>query len=353
MARKKKETRETSFVTIRTKDRAKGRKVIYLDCYRNGKRSYEFLKLYLVPEVDEATKQLNQNTMEQAKAIRNLRENEIIHDGELQPQIKSKLLLTDWLNTFSEKKKKAGEKTSRSVQILTVRKQLIDFKGEKTKLSDVDEDFCKGYINYLATKAVTNSKSNPKHIMASTAMNYFKIFISALNYAVKKKLIKFNPTRNLDEDDLKPIKPQESLRTYLTIDEVRKLMATECENDLIKRAFLFGCFTGLRISDIRKLKWSDLKTRNGKTYMSIIIKKTLFPLGMKLSKEALRWLPKKGEDNGVIFKNLPQGSWISYILKDWAKDAGLENPRSLCFHVSRHTFATMELTLGADCLILK
>ena len=35
-------------VTLREKTLANGNKSLYLDIYRNGKREYEFLKLYLV-----------------------------------------------------------------------------------------------------------------------------------------------------------------------------------------------------------------------------------------------------------------------------------------------------------------
>jgi len=37
-------------------------------------------------------------------------------------------------------------------------------------------------------------------------------------------------------------------------------------------------------------------------------------------------------------------------LKTWAKDAGIK--KEITFHISRHTFATMELTLGADIYVV-
>lgn len=49
MGRKK--TIDKEPVTIRFKELANGNKSIYLDIYMDGKRSYEFLKLYLIPEV--------------------------------------------------------------------------------------------------------------------------------------------------------------------------------------------------------------------------------------------------------------------------------------------------------------
>ena len=44
-----------------------GRRSIYLDCYRNGHRSYEYLKLYLVPETDDKSLRLNEAAMRKAE----------------------------------------------------------------------------------------------------------------------------------------------------------------------------------------------------------------------------------------------------------------------------------------------
>ena len=35
------------------KELSNGSKSLYLDVYRNGKRSYEYLKMYIIPEVDD------------------------------------------------------------------------------------------------------------------------------------------------------------------------------------------------------------------------------------------------------------------------------------------------------------
>ncbi len=37
------------------KDLSDGSKSLYLDIYRNGKRTYEYLKMYLIPETDSNT----------------------------------------------------------------------------------------------------------------------------------------------------------------------------------------------------------------------------------------------------------------------------------------------------------
>lgn len=346
MARTKKESRQTSFVTIRRKERAKGRQVLYLDCYRDGKRSYEFLNLYLVPETDEAAKVLNQNTMTQAMAIRNQREIEIIHHGELQPKAKAKLLLLDWMEAFRAAKERTGQSMKRAQTVKTVCLHLKDFMGKKAvTLADLDEDFCKRFIQYLAGISNKNYTKNPRQITAASAQAYYQIFVSALNEAVRKKLIPANPAMYLNSEDKKPIKAGKSLRTYLTIEELRRLIATDCNNDQVKRAFLFACFTGLRISDVRNLTWADIVTRGGSKYVNIIIQKTRQPISIKLNNDALRWMPT-AQTKGQVFTLPPGHGTISRQLKQWAKSAGIE--KDVCFHMSRHTFATMALTLGAD-----
>lgn len=62
MARAKNIVKSKEPVKVRFKNLSNGNKSIYLDCYRNGKRSYEFLKLYLIPETNNAAKVQNANT---------------------------------------------------------------------------------------------------------------------------------------------------------------------------------------------------------------------------------------------------------------------------------------------------
>ena len=58
-------------------------------------------------------------------------------------------------------------------------------------------------------------------------------------------------------DFLDKIEWKEVKKEYLTLDEVKLLAATPCRIPVLKRASLFACMTGLRISDILQLKWCD------------------------------------------------------------------------------------------------
>ena len=57
-------------IEIRTRVLKNGSQSLYLDCYENGKREYEALHLYLVPEVNEDAKRENKNAMKKAVAIK-------------------------------------------------------------------------------------------------------------------------------------------------------------------------------------------------------------------------------------------------------------------------------------------
>ena len=350
MARTKKINRESSFVTLRTKPVSKGRQSYYLDIYKDGQRKYEFLKLYLVPATNEAAKIQNANTEQAAKAIRNQRELEIIQGkGGLAPVSNSKLLLLDWMEEYRKMKLATGQSNERALSVDKVITHLKAYAGEKTKLSAVDSDFCKGFVAYLGNATSGKHTQNPKPLASSTANAYFQLFTSALNEAVRQKKIAANPVLYLSREDKKPIKAEKSNRTFLTIEEVKQLAATDFKNESIKQAFLFACFTGLRISDIRNLTWGNIVERNGSFFVTITMQKTREPLTIKLNKQAAKWLPKKNATKEVF--DLPvYNAIINDNLKRWAKKAGIE--KSLCFHMSRHTFATMELTLGADLYVV-
>lgn len=57
-------------VTLREKTLANGSKSLYLDIYRDGKREYEFLKLYLINARTPLEREQNRQTLATAQAIK-------------------------------------------------------------------------------------------------------------------------------------------------------------------------------------------------------------------------------------------------------------------------------------------
>ena len=340
MARPKKETRETSKVTLRRKPLSKGRESLYLDIYDKGKRSYEFLGLYLVVEKDSESRKRNKESLEAATAIRNKRENELIQRAGGIEKATSDVLLVDYMNEFIKQKKKTGQSESWSLVADATMKHLIAYKGGKTRLSDVDEKFVIGFIEYLGN--ANNFRCNKK-LSKRSAKTYYECFVTALRTAVRKDLMKQDPTIKIWKEEKKPIKSEAAQRPYLTIDEVKALINAPYGHTQIKCAFLFSCFTGLRLSDVINLRWSDITSDNGQYKASIRIEKTRRPMTITLNKTALKYMPPRKDD--FVF-NLPTSPAICKGLRTWAKAAGID--KHITFHTARHTFATTQLTLGTD-----
>jgi integrase len=158
---------------------------------------------------------------------------------------------------------------------------------------------------------------------------------SIINQAYREGLLPTNPIAGI-----KGVGYEETNRTYLTIDEVRKLADTPCQNEVTKRAFLFGCLTGLRNCDIRALTWADVHDQDGYTRIIFRQAKTHGQEYLDISAQASTLMGIRGRDNDVVF---PLLSWhaVRQQLKAWAKKAKI--PKHVTFHASRHTFAVMML----------
>ena len=342
MARNKKTTKAKEPIRLRMKDLSNGSKSLYLDIYRDGKRSYEYLKMYIVPETDANSRRQNQATLAAANKIKAERIIELTNGeaGIKQAKDEPKVLLLDWMNTYLEKQKKRGKKDWR--QILVAIKIIKALSGEKLTLDKVDRAFCQRYIDYLITEYRPRFG---EHLAGHTAHNYYRAFNGALNAAVREDLIRVNPYTRISSAD--KIKMPESKREYMTVDEVKKLIATPMKNEAVKAAYLFSCFCGLRISDITALKWENVYQDGAQTRLEVVMQKTKAPIYLPLSPEALRWMPERGnkspQDN--VF-DLPTTSAVNLLINPWAKAAGIN--KHFTFHTARHTFATMMLTLGAD-----
>lgn len=361
MGRRKTIVKAKEPIRLRFKKLKNGNKSIYLMAYDASKGvnncySYEHLGLYLVPEVDEAARILNKNTMNAANAIKAQRLIDYANGkaGIKKPDKGKKILLMDWMKLYAAKKEKLGQSKSNAVTIKNVMLHLVKYKGDKITMDRVDKAFCEGFVLYLVNgktigtrKPKKSGEHKEKPIANSTARLYFNTFVTALNEAVRDGIIGRNPANQLKKEEKKPLNRSGNDRGYLEIDEVKKLMNTPCNDEQTKMAFLFACFCGLRLSDIKDLKWKDIKSGEDGTVVSKIQVKTQQSIIVPLSANALEWLPDRGEAKGedLVF-TLPSHFSINRSVKKWARDAEIE--KNVTFHLSRHTFATTLLTLGAD-----
>ena len=329
-------------VKLRTKRLANGNLSLYLDVYVDGKREYNFLKLYLIPEKTKADKLQNEETLRTANAIK-AQMIVLLQNSEhgFSYSSKSKVNFIEFMEAQATGYEEKGSKAY-ATSIRNSIFHLKRYKGDAITLKHVDAAYLRGYIDFLNT---SGNKYN-KPLSAASKSLYFDVVVIALNKAVKEGILPYNPAHKIDYKD----RPQqgEATKQYLTIEEVQALVKTHCKYEHLKQAFLFSCFCGLRYSDIKQLEWNKITDMgDGSKQVEINQQKTGEPLYLPLSVNALQWLPDKGnaKETDKVFK-LPHVSTTEKYLDVWAREAGIN--KHVTFHVSRHTNATLMLTYGAD-----
>lgn len=80
--------------------------------------------------------------------------------------------------------------------------------------------------------------------------------------------------------------------------------------------------------------------------VTVVMQKTQKPIYIPLGANAEKWLPKRGNEDDLVFPGIPPSPTAERMLAAWAKAAGLS--KHVTFHVARHTHATLLLTYGAD-----
>jgi DNA repair exonuclease SbcCD ATPase subunit len=139
-------------------------------------------------------------------------------------------------------------------------------------------------------------------------------------------------------------KKRSELNPQAVNDELKKLNLTPCKIPVLKQAALFSCLTGLRISDVLRLKWENLRIGSDGGYViDYRIKKTGLEDKLPISKEAYELC---GEPStGTVFKGL-RYSVIGYTMKEWLEAAGIN--KHITFHCLRHTFASLQVSMGSS-----
>jgi integrase len=326
-------------VTLKARELPSGNVQLFLYSFSSGK-AIRFSVGLLNPEKNEEDKARNMEILRMARAEEGVRNADAIRRGYgLEPQRKRNVLLSDYLrlliesNTFSKQ-------TRVSLDMLL--HHIETYRTATIKISLINKAWFEGFIAYLRNEAISRVTTiKRKHITQNTQARLFEMLGIVLARAVKDGILSKSPMADIKPNE-KP-KPNKEAREYLSVEEVKMLVQTPCSNEQMKRAFLFSVFTGLRWSDIVALSWSELKEDDNGKFFLLTMKKTKKQIRVYLSQIGLSFLPERtGEDDAPIFQGIPKNGATNKHLKTWAKRAGITG-KNVCFHVARHTFATMML----------
>lgn len=320
-------------VTLRQRKMQNGGYSLYLDYFMLGLRHRDFLGMYLVPEHTKLDRLQNQETMKQAQTAR-ARKTLAIQSGEPEAKPKTKdMFVSDYLEE--------------RIRYYLGRGQ----EGYARLVSSLNKWVLK-YAHKITIKTATKQQIQElfapicRKLKPMTARNYFLTLNTQFRAAERDGLIKHNVFVEFAAHE-KP-RATESERAYLTIEDIRRLAQTKASNEAVQQAFLFSCFSGLRISDIRELTWDKIRETPSGRQVEMTQKKTRNPVYIPLSDTACQFLPKvaRRKKGMKVWPKLPQSPNLSPILARWMKKAKVM--QHITFHCARHTYATLLLTNDAD-----
>lgn len=309
-------------VTLRSRELRSGRRSLYLDIYSQGSRHCEYLDLYLSGGKSAVERERDRRVLQVAEGLRRRREDELSVLGREAGLVAMAAAGADFA-AWALETGKAGN-TARAML-----RKLSAYAGKVT-MGDVSRGLLEGFRDWLC--------DDPSLAEASKSV-YFTQLLKLVREAWRRGMMRSNVA-----DGVEGIRFRQPKRGYLTIDEVRRLAATPCRSEVVKRAFLFSCLTGLRLSDVRALTWGNVREVEGFTRLEFRQQKTGTVQYLDISPNAVVWMGERGAADEAVFARLT--GYPGRQLTIWTARAGIG--KHVTFHMARHTFAVMMLTVGVD-----
>lgn len=324
----------------------------YLDFYVGGSRYYETLDIKIRPEYDKDVKKA---LRDKATSILYSKRSDILVNKH--PEVFKKELQKGRGNFFIlfEKMREKRIETSPNTHgvWLNTEKLLEKFHGSRDlQYRHVNLNFCQKFLAFLR-----KYKHPTKGGFAnSTILTYYRKFQSVVKEAHKMGLINEDYSSMIKHPPRD--KRDEIQRDTLSMDEIKAIRQTPFFNTEIKNSFLFGCFTGLRLSDLRNLKWKNISLFQGSesdTDAIYIIelhqKKTKKPVVIPFTQATFNLIGKqRGMDDDNVFiishHNGSASRTLSKLLKVVNSDS--LHRKKITFHSARHTFGTMCVNTFGD-----
>ena len=237
---------------------------------------------------------------------------------------------------FVEYTRKRAEK-ERYASYMNALKRLVEFTGGSTPFKELNSQWLERFKGYLLSVDGLSKNS---------ASTYFVFIKGTVHLAFKEGYVSDDFVGKVGG-----IKKQPVERHVLTLDKLDALSGTKCTNQMVKAAFMFASFTGLRLSDIELLRWEKIIIENGQYFLEFQQKKTSEFEKMPLCAQAIEILQSvqklhpqfapEGDERVFILPGRPQ---LGVVLNEWGFRSGLA--WRLHFHSSRHSFASLALSAG-------
>jgi site-specific recombinase XerD len=348
-----------------------GKAPVYIECYLNRKRKYLKTGIKIEPKHWDSKQntiksnypnfiQLNRRLKKQIKLLEDFEYKHIEEDKNFSLNLIDDSVFNKEIDLVSGNfiefcKKTIKENVSKSNR--TIRQHKVTIK----RLEKYFPDLTFNKIDFSIVKEFDDILRR-EGLHVNTIATHHKVFKVYLNLAIKMNLL---PSENYPYKNFK-VKTIQTKRTFLTmaeVDKVEKLKFTDNTRHIeqVRDMFLFGCYTGMRYSDVMELTNEDIKEDKDGYFVETRMNKTQnfikIPLALLFKGKAVNIVDKYKSDIKRKFlfpRQTPKGMTnqnTNRILKVIMMLAKID--KNITFHLSRHTFGTNLAVATSDQFLIK
>ena len=207
---------------------------------------------------------------------------------------------------------------------------------EDIRLDEIDYNFICSYDDWMKQCGMSHN----------TIVGRLQQFKAILNEAVKRDVIPINPFNRFK---IPSMVNKKGFLLKSEVADIEKLKLVKKEK-YVRDAFLIGCYTGLRISDIKTLTNEHIQDGWINKTMLKTNKTVMIPIGKLFDGKFYEIMEKYGNDITKLTRHIGQTGTANQILKKIFEKAGISDhmERNITFHTSRHTFASLLLEDGVQ-----
>lgn len=310
----------------------------FLDDYHEGKRIRESLDVLVPPGVDPS---FSKNQKRLAEKLFQARQAEIL--------LARKGLVRDESVSIVTYAGRLAVNRDRQDHVVRLLPYLREHFGDR-ELRTLDYRACDSFQAFLSTSAT--SEKTKRGLSAKTVRHYFNAFAFVLNEAVRDRYLETSPA-----SAVRRVRVPEKVVIALNAEELKRLW--ECPmvysgGEPVKVAFFVSVNTGLRVGDLRSLRWGDIQTDSSEGWRLVKAQdKTGNLVTVPLNSTVRELLTPRFSLNprAPVFPEFQTVANVVRYVSKWARDAGISKPVS--FHTARHSYGTLLGGTGANAILIQ
>ncbi len=319
-------------VTVRSLPIADGRLTLYLDIYMKGKRWKEYLGIYVL-EKPRGTIQRDETSKYWKLAELKASERRLELERDPNPNKgKDKQSVSEYCRAMMDSRQKEKTRQGWKWAIQHLDSSRIGFLS----LSELTVSDCRNFRSYLQASPLSQASQS----------KYFGLFMSAIRQAHLDDILPIDLKARVES-----IPRGNASKEFLRQHELDALFSTPLRSQTTRKAFLFSCLTGMRHSDLRALKWSNVHDQpDGTCELRYRMVKTGKEHILPIGSQARQILGERMNADERVLPYTPSIQSVNYTIHRWRVRAGIT--KKITFHSGRHTFATLALSNGVPLKVV-